>query len=75
MRLRLWMTSVLALVLLSGCAGIEWSDSYCEIAEPHLFGSEATINWLIKNDRDLLVSVVVHNETVSRLCDNLGRAR
>lgn len=69
------MTSVLALVLLSGCVRTEWSDTYCEIAEPHLFGGEETINWLVKNDRDFLVSVVVHNETVSRLCDNSRRAR
>lgn len=60
--------SALALALLSGCARIEWSDTYCQIAEPHLFGTDVTIDWLLRNDRELLVSVVVHNETVERLC-------
>lgn len=56
-------------VLLSGCARIEWADTYCDVAEIHEFGSEETIAWLLENDRDLLVSVVVHNETKERLCD------
>lgn len=68
MKCRLWTMSALALALLSGCARIEWSDTYCQIAEPHLFGTDATIDWLLRNDRELLVSVVVHNETVERLC-------
>lgn len=55
--------------LLSGCARIEWADTYCDVAEIHEFGSEETIAWLLENDRDLLVSVVVHNETKERLCD------
>ena len=55
--------------LLSGCARIEWTDTYCDVAEIDEFGSEETIAWLLENDRDLLVSVVVHNETKERLCD------
>ena len=75
MKLRRLTTLALLTVLLSGCARIEWSDTYCDIATPHLFSNEETINWLVRNDRDFLVSVVVHNETVSRLCDNSRRAR
>ena len=63
------MMLALPLALLSGCARIEWSDTYCDVAEIHKFSSEETIAWLLENDRDLLVSVVVHNETKERLCD------
>lgn len=58
----------LPLALLSGCARIEFADTYCDVAEVHQFGGEETISWLLRNDRDLLVSIVVHNETRKRLC-------
>lgn len=59
----------LAAVLLAGCETVVQIDTYCDIATPQLFGSEQTIEWLLKNDRDLLVDVIVHNETIDRLCD------
>ena len=54
-------------VLVSGCGKLT-VNSYCDIASPHYFKSEATINALMKIDRDLLVDTVVHNETYERLC-------
>jgi hypothetical protein len=33
-----------------------------------LFDSQRTVDWLVVNDRDLLVDVIVHNETQERIC-------
>lgn len=44
------------------------TDSYCDIAKPHLFADENTVDWLLRNDRALLVDTTVHNETYDRLC-------
>jgi hypothetical protein len=43
-------------------------DSYCDIAGPLLFDSQKTVDWLLANDRTLLVDVIVHNETQDRIC-------
>lgn len=51
----------------SGCGKLT-VNSYCDIASPHYFKSEATIDALMEIDRDLLVDTVVHNETYERLC-------
>ena len=61
------MTMALLAVPLAGCARIT-GDTYCDIASPLYFDSEATPEWLLKHDRDLLVDIVVHNETNERLC-------
>ena len=61
------MTMALLAVPLAGCAKIT-GDTYCDIASPLHFDSEATPEWLLKHDRDLLVDIVVHNETNERLC-------
>ena len=61
------MTMACCGVLISGCARIT-GDTYCDIASPLYFDSEATPEWLLKHDRDLLVDIVVHNETNERLC-------
>ena len=53
--------------LLGGC-GMTAADSYCDIAAPIVFDSQRTVNWLLANDRALLVDVVTHNETNARLC-------
>lgn len=55
-------------VLVSGCAKLT-VNNYCDIASPHYFSSQNTIDTLLKIDRDLLVDTVVHNETYARLCD------
>jgi len=63
------MMTVLGTVLLSGCATVI-GGSYCDIAQPHYFSSEKTIDILLEHDRDLLVSTTVHNETHKRLCSD-----
>ena len=65
--LKSWTTLVLLTALLAGCARSLDGD-YCDIAVPHLFEGEATVRWLLANDRQLLVDTVVHNETYARLC-------
>lgn len=67
MTYKLLMTMALLAVPLAGCAKIT-GDTYCDIASPLYFDSEATPEWLLKHDRDLLVDIVVHNETNERLC-------
>jgi hypothetical protein len=44
------------------------TDSYCDVAKPHFFSSQDTVDWLLNNDRELLVDTTVHNETYDRLC-------
>ena len=53
--------------LLSGC-GMTTADSYCDIASPLYFDDNNTVDWLLQNDRALLVDIVVHNETNARIC-------
>ena len=54
--------------LLSGCGATISGDSYCDITSPLYFDSQKTVDWLLRNDRALLVEVVTHNETNARLC-------
>ena len=61
------MIAACGAALLSGCATVT-GNSYCDIARPHYFNSEDTVDWLIDHDRALLVDVTVHNETYERLC-------
>jgi hypothetical protein len=61
------MTLVLASVLVSGCASVT-ANSYCDIVLPMHFRTQATVDWLLRNDRELLVDIVVNNETHERLC-------
>jgi len=64
-----WLTTLILLTGLgSGCARIA-NDSYCDVARPHLFADEGVVQWLVENDRELLVEIVTHNETFSRLCE------
>lgn len=52
------------LVLLSGCM----KSNECDWARTIPFGSAQSIEWLIANDRDLVVAVVTHNETRQEVC-------
>jgi hypothetical protein len=61
------MTLILPLALGAGCVRIT-TDSYCDIASPLYFDTGATVSWLLRNDRTLLVDILAHNETTSRLC-------
>ena len=60
-------TLALASVLLSGCAKLI-GDTYCDLSKPHLFADQHVVDWLMKNDRQLLTDTIVHNETYSRQC-------
>lgn len=64
------MMLALASVLASGCASVT-ANSYCDIVSPMYFGSDATVDWLLRNDRKLLVDIVVNNETHERLHERL----
>lgn len=58
-------SSLLALV--AGCARIT-SDTYCDVASPILFGSDATVDYLLRADQPLVVDILIHNETHKKLC-------
>jgi hypothetical protein len=61
------MTLGLSVALLSGCATIT-GGSYCDLAKPHMFKSEGTVDMLMQHDRQLLTDTIVHNETHARIC-------
>lgn len=61
------MMMAFASVVVSGCAKIT-ADSYCDVAAPILFGSDATVDYLMGKDQPFLIDVIVHNETHERLC-------
>ena len=65
MKSKLLMLTLSSAVLLSGC--VTPSGNYGDIAKPILFGSTATIEWLLVNDEAMLRQVVTHNEQVERL--------
>ena len=60
--------SALASVLLAGCAQTPISGNYCDLARPIWLGSTQTIDDLMQADRDLLVDIVIHNETWADNC-------
>ena len=68
MMLKLWIRTLCALGLLSGCAVTSPSADYCDIASPLYFDQMATVDWLEDNDALLLRGVVVHNEQHDKLC-------
>ena len=55
-------------MLISGCAKIT-NDSYCDVAYPMYFEDDHTIDVLEEHDRELMIDVLVHNETYEKLCD------
>lgn len=61
------MTLILLTAQASGCAKIQ-NDSYCDVAGPIYFGDEASLHWLMEHDRQLVMDVVVNNETYEALC-------
>lgn len=61
------MIPILSIALLSGCARIP-GDSYCDVAGPIYFGDEASLQWLMDNDRRLVEDIVTNNETYAALC-------
>lgn len=61
------MTLILPLALSAGCVRIT-TDSYCDIASPLYFDTDDTVSWLLRNDKALLIDIIVHNETTARIC-------
>jgi len=63
-------------VLASGCVAVKESPTetprsasdFCAIAEPIFFDSDAIVDILMREDEDLVRSIVTHNEQVERLC-------
>lgn len=53
MRLTLWMMTTCGALLLAGCVA--------PAAKPIYFGSQATVDWLMINDPDLVRQIVAHN--------------
>jgi len=60
--------SALASGLLASCAQTQTNGNYCDLAEPLWLGSTQTIDTLMQADRDLLVNIVIHNETWADTC-------
>lgn len=60
------MIPILLILPAAGCVKI--GDSYCDIASKLYFDDNATVDWLLQNDRSLLVDIIVHNETNTRIC-------
>jgi hypothetical protein len=66
MRFRLWIMTLCALAVLSGCVTASSGD-FCDIARPIYFDSENVVNWLSEHDSALLRDIVAHNEKTT-LC-------
>jgi hypothetical protein len=60
------MIPVFLILPAAGC--VKTSDSYCDIASKLYFDDSTTVDWLLQNDRSLLVDIIVHNETNTRIC-------
>ena len=67
MRLRHWAMLAFLSGQLAGCAQMP-TGNYCDLASPLWLGSTQTIDNLMQADRDLLVSIVIHNETWADNC-------
>jgi len=61
------MTLTLLTVLISGCAKIS-GDTYCDLASPMYFDNQDTVDYLLHQDKNLLLDVLIHNETHQKVC-------
>jgi len=68
MKSKLLATLASVSVLLGGCAQTPTNGNYCDLAGPLWLGSTQTIDSLMQADRDLLVGIVIHNETWADNC-------
>ena len=59
------MMLVLLTVPVAGCAVI---TTECDWTRTIPFGGQTTIDWLLENDRQLLVGVTTHNEARQEIC-------
>jgi len=58
---------ILLTVLLAGCVKPATGD-FCDIAAPIYISNMAVLDHLMLQDRNLVVAIVAHNETMERLC-------
>lgn len=58
--------ALLSSALLVGCAIP--SGDFCDLSEPILFDTPASVVWLSAHDENLLRDIVAHNEQVERSC-------
>ena len=66
MKLTTLTTLSLVSVPLLGC--VATTGNYCDIAEPLYFQEDRSVQMLIEQDRELLRSIVTHNEQWQELC-------
>jgi len=66
MRSTLLTTLSLVAALLAGC--VKPTGNYCDIAGPLYFGSDATVEYLLENDKEFLRGVVTSNEIWQDQC-------
>jgi uncharacterized protein YceK len=67
MKSKLLILMIFGSALLSGCVKAE----YCDIAKPMYFDSEATVDYLLREDQALLRSILTHNEVTETVCPNV----
>lgn len=60
-----WIVMSCVIALASGCVR---TDTYCDLADPILFGSEESADWLVENDAQLVSQIIGHNELLSEIC-------
>jgi len=61
------MMMVFSIALVAGCASVPAGD-FCDVATVKTFESEATPEYLVRNERALLIDVLVENEYGARNC-------
>lgn len=60
---------VIIAIMAIGMAGcVKQTGNYCDIAGPLYFGSDATVEYLLENDKEFLRGVVTSNETWQGQC-------
>jgi hypothetical protein len=64
---KIWMTSICAGLLLSGCV-TKTHDPLCAVIKPIWFGSQATVDWLMLHDKLLVRDVVAQSEVIQSTC-------
>jgi len=70
MKLKHLMMVSCTAALLSGCVTTK-SNSYCDITSPMYFNKEDVVDYLSEQDKDLLESIIIHNETWEKICTDL----
>jgi len=62
------MTMLFVSLLVAGCVGTRQIDTFCINYQPAYFGQDATVDWLLLNDRDFLEVTVSNNQKWEHFC-------